>query len=124
MIKNARKRLLKHGLDKGGQLSPSKRLLDRARKRGARALVDAVEFFIATFRDPDAAMADRMRAAENLCDRYGHPRLPPTDTAAAEAYEIPKLIIRRTFAAPDTFRMPPTIICPPPIAMEGTWLHG
>jgi hypothetical protein len=72
-------------------LAAIRRIKERARKRAGASLDKVVRFWIELVGDQNAHMGDRNRAAENLCDRFGFPRLEAVANMDAVLSEPPKL---------------------------------
>jgi hypothetical protein len=85
---------------------------DRARSKGVSALKAAVEYMIHVLHDSSQDPSLRMRAAENISDRFGLPRMQSIhqvdETAAA-----PKLYIEPDFSDPK-FKAPASFNPLPP----------
>lgn len=66
----------KKGGRKPGFNSKEQRIRDKATTMGRNALADVTKFWCDLIQDnvEGASVADRMRAAENLADRFGLPR--------------------------------------------------
>jgi hypothetical protein len=83
-----------------------KTVRERARRRGSIAIDAAVEYFVSLLRDSRASRDHRLRAAENLCDRFGFPRQSAVEVQP-EAFSGSKYLVVREFAPPATFNPEP-----------------
>jgi hypothetical protein len=85
-----------------------RRIKERARLRGGASLDKAVKFLVELVLNPTAKAVDRLRAAENLCDRFGFPRMQAAEMTGT-AFEGTKYLVLSDFKPPPTFNpMPPT----------------
>jgi hypothetical protein len=80
-------------------------LRERARKRGVRSIDRCVQLLASVVNDDRYSIKDRTGAANDLLDRFGHPRL--SAIANIEEVVLPKLIERREFTPPATFNPNP-----------------
>ena len=90
-----------------------RRIKERARKLGGASLGKCVRFWIDVLGDKNARMQDRLRAAENLCDRFGFPKLEAVATIDESVLSM-KLVEHRYFEPPPEFNPDP----PPPMASD------
>ena len=79
---------------------------ERARRRGSAAVDDCVQLFVHILRDSGEETPNRIRAAENLADRFGFPRMQSIENIG-DAFAVPKLFVTTQFAPPSGFEPEP-----------------
>lgn len=72
---------------------------ERARRLGISGAVVSVELFYHVVHDGTLPWAMRLRAAENLADRFGYPRMSSIENIG-EDVSAPKLLITQHFPPP------------------------
>lgn len=75
----------------------------KARRHGGMALERVVDAFLRIAFDPTEETADRIRALENLADRFGLPRVTKIDETD-RLFPVPKLFVIKHYVAPATWQ--------------------